>query len=240
MNDELKTDATCPIISADSLFKTYYEGSVETPVLKGCSLTVNKGEFVAITGASGAGKSTLLHLLGLLDTPDEGVVSYSGRDISKLNEAERASVRNREFGFVFQAYHLINELDAQENVLLPAMMLPRKEYFDKRAEYKEHAAKLLDRIGMGERLKHRPLQLSGGERQRVAIARAMMNSPKVLFCDEPTGNLDEKSSRTVFDLLLKLREEEGLTLVLVTHERPYAEAADHVYRIHNGRAEKEK
>jgi len=239
MNDLAKTDA-CPFISADSLVKTYHEGSVETPVLKGCSLTVNKGEFAAITGASGAGKSTLLHLLGLLDTPDEGVVSYSGRDISKLNEAERASVRNREFGFVFQAYHLINELTAQENVLLPAMMLPRKEYFSKRAEYKDRAAKLLDRIGLGERLKHRPLQLSGGERQRVAIARAMMNSPKVLFCDEPTGNLDEKSSRMVFDLLIKLRSEEGLTLVLVTHERPYAEAADHVYRIHSGRTEKEK
>ncbi|MBN1808928.1 MAG: ABC transporter ATP-binding protein [Planctomycetes bacterium] len=239
-----------PAIEAKSLFKTYKEGSIETEVLKGCSITVGSGEFAAIVGASGAGKSTLLHLLGLLDTADSGEISY-GRaaaeepadesvvQASELNERRRARMRNKEFGFVFQAYHLINELTAEENVLLPAMMRPAGQYLAERGGLKERAAAVLGRIGLGERLRHRPLQLSGGERQRVAIARALMNGPRVLFCDEPTGNLDEQNSRVVFDLLLRLREEEGLTLVLVTHERQYADAADAVYRIHGGKAERE-
>jgi len=232
MNDDAKI-----IIRAQNVHKSYSEGEIRTPVLNGCSMHAAEGEFVAVTGPSGAGKSTLLHILGLIDVPDLGEITCRGRNLAGLKESERAAVRNRDFGFVFQAYHLINELSALENVLLPAMLRPWPEYLRGRIEFRERAASLLSRIGLAERLRHKPRQLSGGERQRVAIARALMNSPHLLFCDEPTGNLDEKNSRSVFDLLLELREEEKLTLVLVTHERDYAAAADRVYHIHNGRAE---
>jgi len=228
------------LILARSVHKSYLEGSVATDVLMGCSVTIPRGSVTAITGVSGAGKSTLLHMLGLLDSPNKGEIVYDGREVSCLSEKERARIRNREFGFVFQAYHLINELTAHENVLLPAMMRPVGEYLAKRAEFKERAVSILTRFGLADRLSHKPLQLSGGERQRVAIARALMNSPKVLFCDEPTGNLDEENSSNVFDLLIKLREQENVTLIIVTHETSYADVADSVYRIHNGAAAKEK
>ncbi|MEE2720057.1 MAG: ABC transporter ATP-binding protein [Planctomycetota bacterium] len=228
MNDT-GTRSADPLLVAESLHKTYRLGDVEVPVLKGASLEVAAGEWVAILGSSGSGKSTLLHLLGGLDRPDPGAgrIVFDGEDISLQNRRERNIYRNRSIGFVFQYYHLLPELTVSENALLPTMVassIPGA---------RERARELLERFGLGHRLEHRPRELSGGERQRVAIARALANGPQVLLADEPTGNLDEGTGRGILDLLAQ-EHAEGLGIVMVTHDPSIAELADRVVELHHG------
>ena len=228
MNDT-GTRSADPLLVAESLHKTYRLGDVEVPVLKGASLEVAAGEWVAILGSSGSGKSTLLHLLGGLDRPDPGAgrIVFDGEDISLQNRRERNIYRNRSIGFVFQFYHLLPELTVSENALLPTMVassIPGA---------RERARELLERFGLGHRLEHRPRELSGGERQRVAIARALANGPQVLLADEPTGNLDEGTGRGILDLLAQ-EHAEGLGIVMVTHDPSIAELADRVVELHHG------
>jgi lipoprotein-releasing system ATP-binding protein len=224
-----------PVLVADQLEKTYSDGEAQIRVLAGASLELRRGEVLAVTGKSGAGKSTLLHLLGLVDSPTSGRILLDGDDVAQAKGFERAEIRNQRFGFIFQAYHLVPELSALENVLLPAMMVGPLEWLKVRAGRRSHATDLLARVGLAERLRHRPAKLSGGERQRVAIARALVNGPDVLFCDEPTGNLDEATSASIHKLLKRLNEEMGLTQVIVTHDRELASQADRVVKIESGR-----
>ncbi|MHC4765215.1 MAG: ABC transporter ATP-binding protein [Planctomycetota bacterium] len=230
--------ATQPaLMSADDLHKTYRLGRVDVPVLKGTTLNVVGGEWLAILGASGTGKSTLLHLLGDLDQPDTGcgAVSFGGRTLSALSLGERNHYRNRLIGFVFQFYHLLPELNVLENTLLPALVgLHRWTYYGRIGALRGKATALLESFGLGHRLKHRPRELSGGERQRVAIARALMNDPKVLLADEPTGNLDETTGAEILDLIAQ-QHQAGLTIVMVTHDSAIAQRADRVVRLHDGR-----
>jgi lipoprotein-releasing system ATP-binding protein len=223
------------ILHAAGLHKSYRLGRVTLKVLKGVSLSMERGEFVAIMGASGSGKSTLLHLLGALDVPDQGTVRFEGQDVFASSNAARDRLRNRTFGFVFQFYHLLPELNVLENVLLPCMVgnsvlswLPR------RRELRRQAGELLARIGLGERLAHRPNELSGGERQRVAIARALANRPRVLLADEPTGNLDATTGREILSVLKTLNQE-GQTIVMVTHDSQVAACAHRTISLVDGR-----
>jgi lipoprotein-releasing system ATP-binding protein len=228
-----------PLMRADNLHKTYRLGRVAVPVLKGTTLNVAAGEWLAILGASGSGKSTLLHLLGALDQPDAqgGEVSYEGRPLSARSRRQRNLYRNQAIGFVFQFYHLLSELNVLENTYLPALVgLPRWRYYGAIGELRRRAAELLKSFGLGHRLRHRPRELSGGERQRVAIARALMNEPKVLLADEPTGNLDETTGREILGLIAA-QHAAGLTIVMVTHDPAIADRADRVARLHNGRIE---
>ncbi len=218
------------MLEARDLKKVYRQGSVSLPVLKGVSLRIERGEFVAITGASGAGKSTLLHLLAGLDVPTEGEVRWEGRSLSSMSDRERAQVRNQAFGFVFQFYHLLPELTALENVMIPGLLNPKRS----RKHLRQRATELLAKVGLKDRATHRPGQLSGGELQRVAIARALVNEPRVLFCDEPTGNLDSKTGEQVSQLLINLRKQAGVSLVLVTHEPELAELADRWLALSDG------
>jgi ABC-type lipoprotein export system ATPase subunit len=225
-----------PILEAIDIRKTYEDGSTKVVVLKGVDLTIERGRIVAIIGPSGVGKSTLLHILGLLDRPSSGRLEYQGKDITNLKERKRASLRSSDWGFVFQMFHLLPDLNARENAMLPALVgsgpfgrtMPRSQAV-KRSE------EILNRVGLGERLSHRPNQLSGGEKQRVAIARALMNSPQLVFCDEPTGNLDPKTSEEIFQLILDYNQEYQQTFVLITHEHHLAAQADAVYRMDDGR-----
>jgi lipoprotein-releasing system ATP-binding protein len=211
-------------------------GSEEIHVLRGVELTLSRGEVVAVVGASGVGKSTLLNVLGLLDTPDRGTVTCDGEDLFSLAPAERADRRNRVFGFIFQFYHLIPELSALENVMLPSMMRRSLlEWRRSKAELRGRALEILEELGLGKRLAHRPSQLSGGERQRVAIARALVNDPDVLLCDEPTGNLDPETSVGVAEALWKLNRSMGQAMLLVTHDERMASRADRVTRMVEGR-----
>ena len=224
-----------PILRAKGLFKTYRMGDSTLQVLKGVDLSVKHGEFLAIEGRSGSGKSTLLHLLGALDAADGGSIEYNGQDIAAVSAAERSRLRNRQFGFVFQFYHLLPELNVLENTMLSPMI--EHSWFgfkSRRTELRERATQVLEQIGLGHRLKHRPAQLSGGERQRVAIARALMNSPKVLFADEPTGNLDAETGRQIMNVLEKLHQEKGQTILMVTHDRILAREADRVLLLKDG------
>jgi lipoprotein-releasing system ATP-binding protein len=199
------------------------------PVLKGVDIDVHRAEILAILGKSGVGKSTLLHILGALDVPSTGRVLYEGRDLASLSNAERAEVRNRNFGFTFQFYHLLPEFNALENVLLPAMISRSVLSWAKsRKTLRKRAEELLREVGLAERLKHRPAQLSGGERQRVAIARALMNEPEILFCDEPTGNLDTQTGAEIIEMLWRLNRDRKQTLVLVTHDESMAEDAHRI------------
>jgi predicted ABC-type transport system involved in lysophospholipase L1 biosynthesis ATPase subunit len=217
------------LIAASALHKSYRIGRREVEVLQGVEFAAAPGEMVAIRGASGAGKSTLLHLLGGLDLPDAGEVRFRGRDLGTLSSAELARFRNRHVGFVFQAYHLLPEFDALENVCLPARVARE----DVRAVAARGRA-LLQRVGLGHRLDHLPAELSGGEQQRVAIARALINSPDLLLADEPTGNLDSQASESILQLLLSLRQERGLTLVLATHDARVAAHAPRVVELLDG------
>ncbi|MFH1621670.1 MAG: ABC transporter ATP-binding protein [Candidatus Omnitrophota bacterium] len=212
------------------LIKHYKLGLTTIEVLKGINLTVKKGEILGIVGPSGAGKSTLLHLLGGLDEPTKGRVQLEGKDILKLNDKQRAQLRNREFGFVFQFYHLLAEFTALENVMLPAL-LKNKESTQK---IRESASAILARCGLSERLNHRPSELSGGEQQRVAIARALINTPKILFCDEPTGNLDTETGSQIKNLLWKLNEEYNATLIVVTHAQELVRDATRIIHLKDG------
>lgn len=205
-------------------------------VLKRADLAVRTGEFIAIEGRSGSGKSTLLHLLGALDEPDGGTIVYDGQDFTTMSAKMRSRMRNTQFGFVFQFYHLLPELNVMENTLLAAMVQYSWLGFrSKRASLRARAAEVLEQLGMSHRLKHRPNQLSGGERQRVAIARALMNSPRVLFADEPTGNLDADTGKQIMGVLEKLHHDARQTIIMVTHDRSLARQADRVLILRDGR-----
>lgn len=228
------------ILEASGLVKRYTMGGDRLEVLRGVNLHVGKGESVAIVGSSGAGKSTLLHLLGLLDRPSEGEVRFKGAAVSDCRASERARIRRHHLGFVFQFYHLIHELTALENVLLPRMMdRSTLAWWKVRAAEKERARSVLSLLGLDQRLRHRPSQLSGGERQRVAIARALVSDPEVLLCDEPTGNLDERTAAEIVDVLFDLKESSGKTMILVTHDVSLARRADRTLVLHAGRIESE-
>lgn len=205
-------------------------------VLKDINLKINKGEVVSIVGASGAGKSTLLQIMGSLLPPTSGEVIIDGTDISKLKGDSLASFRNSKIGFVFQFHHLLPEFTALENVMLPARIYNCNNKEKKReADIRERAVMLLSDLGLGERLEHKPKELSGGEQQRVAIARALINSPAVLFADEPSGNLDSKNKAELHDLFFKLRDKLGQTVVIVTHERELAQMSDRIFEMKDGR-----
>jgi lipoprotein-releasing system ATP-binding protein len=223
------------LLRASGVGRTYRSGAAAIRVLGGLDLELRAGEIVAVVGASGVGKSTLLHILGLLDRPDEGILEISGRDAATVSGAARDRIRNEAIGFVFQFFHLVPELTAEDNVLLPARIRSGVlEWLSVRGARRAQAAELLGRVGLAQRATHRPRQLSGGERQRVAIARALMNEPRVLLCDEPTGNLDPETSRGVWDVLRAFRGSERAILV-VTHNERLAGDADRVLRLENGR-----
>jgi lipoprotein-releasing system ATP-binding protein len=231
------TAATSPtILRAAGIRKTFRSGDSKLNILKSVDLTVRTGEFIAIEGRSGSGKSTLLHILGALDSADGGSVEFAGENIQTLSGAQRSRLRNEQFGFVFQFYHLLPELNVLENTQLAAMVQHSTVSFPAAAA-KERAVKILTQFGMQERLRHRPAHLSGGERQRVAIARALMNSPKVLFADEPTGNLDADTGRQIMAVLENLHHEHGQTIVMVTHDRSLAGRADRVLVLKDGKLE---
>jgi len=226
------------MIEASGLSKVYWDGGRKLSIFEGVSLTVRSGEAVAILGPSGSGKTTLLNLLSGLDRPTEGTVRLDGVELYGFSEKERAAWINRHIGFVFQFYHLLPEFTALENVMLPAV-IGGAGATDRKATAR--ATDLLGRMGLSERLGHFPAELSGGEQQRVAIARSLMNEPKILFCDEPTGNLDPARASEIADLLKKLFREEKKTLVMVTHDNRIAGIADRVWNIVTGSwSEKEK
>jgi lipoprotein-releasing system ATP-binding protein len=226
------------ILRVSGIRKTFRMGDSELTVLKHCDMALKTGEFVAIEGRSGSGKSTLLHIMGALDNADAGSVEFDGRDIQQIGAAGRSKLRNAQFGFVFQFYHLLPELNVLENAMLAPMV--EHSWFGFRSrknELRERAVELLTQLGLELRLKHRPRHLSGGERQRVAIARALMNSPRVLFADEPTGNLDADTGRQIMDVLETLHREHGQTMVMVTHDRSLAREADRVLVLKDGKLE---
>jgi lipoprotein-releasing system ATP-binding protein len=227
-----------PLLSAHDLHKTYRKHKHKVPVLRGVSLDVHEGDFLSVLGASGSGKSTMLHLLGLLDAPDQGSIHLEGRRIDDLPRADRDRLRNQTFGFIFQFYHLLPELNTLENVLAPAMI--RHSFFSwwgERRTLRRQAAELLERVGLSHRLTHRPGELSGGEMQRAAIARALINRPRILLADEPTGNLDQQTGRHIMQLLRDLNRLEGLTIVMVTHNLDLVAEGDRVIRLVDGQVE---
>ena len=233
MSEPLKKHAEVAadtVLACHGLGMTYAEGKLRTPVFDGLDLAVRKGETVAILGASGAGKSTLLHLLGGLDTPTAGEVYVAGQCMNALSDKARGTLRNRALGFVYQFHHLLPEFTALENVMLPVLLGGADV-----AEGRTRATALLEAVGLGHRLHHKPGELSGGERQRAAVARALINTPGCVLGDEPTGNLDEKTASTVFDLMLGLNRDQGTSLVLVTHDRRLARRLDRVMELHDGK-----
>lgn len=218
-----------PLIEATDLVKVYQLGSEKIFALNQVSLTVAKGEFVAVMGPSGSGKSTLMHLLGLLDSPDKGKITLEGQDTLSLNDDELTGLRRDKLGFIFQTFELIPTLSAKENILLPA------EVAGKRSEAEQRLQKLAKLLGIETRLEHKPSELSGGQRQRVAIARALINDPAVILADEPTGNLDSKTGEEVLSLLQEGVREENWTVIMVTHDEHAATYADRVIRLLDGK-----
>ena len=240
-DSNLRTDgahrtAQATLLAAQRLEKSYRKGKLVVPVLKGVDFSVRGGGFVAVVGQSGCGKSTLLHLLGTLDAPDAGEIHFEGQRIDNLAPRSRDHLRNEHFGMIFQFYHLLPELSTLENVLAPIMIrYGVLNYWRHKRQHIERAKQLLDLVGLGHRLTHKPRELSGGEMQRTAIARALISDPKLLLADEPTGNLDQKTGGEILALLKKLNREQGLTIVMVTHDQAIAKQADHTIRLVEGK-----
>ena len=217
------------LIKVKNLVKTYLVGDTSTTVLKGVSFEVEKGEFVAIMGPSGSGKSTLLHMLGLLDEPTSGTYIFDGKDSKKLDEIAISKLRNNKFGFIFQAFNLLPKTTVLENVKLPLL------YSDiPKSEWDKKALAAIELVGLSHRVNHESNELSGGEKQRVAIARSLINSPEIIFADEPTGNLDSKTGKIIMDFIQILNDEKGHTILLITHENSTAEHAKRIIRIQDG------
>lgn len=220
------------IIETHGLTKSYNLGEETLEILKGVSITIKSGEFIAIMGPSGSGKSTLMHLLGLLDNPTSGTLILNGKDTSKLTGDERAKLRNENIGFVFQSFFLLAGTSVLDNVLLPSTYSAKKT-----GNEREQAIGLLKQLGLGDRLNHKPNQLSGGQQQRVAIARALINNPSIIFADEPTGNLDTKTGNEIMAIFKKLNKE-GKTIVMVTHEEDVSKKAKRIIKVKDGKIEK--
>ena len=232
------SSAAASLLAVRALRKRYRSGDKLLEVLRGVDFDLAPGEFVSVIGQSGSGKSTLLHLMGLLDGADAGTVHLAGRRVDDLPGRERDRLRNTDIGMVYQAYHLLPELTALENVLAPLLVRHGVfAWFRERVEARRRATDLLTRFGLGERLHHKPRQLSGGEMQRVAIARALVGGPRLLLADEPTGNLDAESGAGILDVLAALNRSEGLSIVLVTHDASIARRADRIVRLVAGRVE---
>jgi lipoprotein-releasing system ATP-binding protein len=227
--------ADTSVMSVSGLFKSYGKGAVQVPVLKGVDLEIEEGGFTAIIGQSGSGKSTLLHLLGTLDAPDSGEIYFRDQRIDNLAPRQQEHLRNREFGLIFQFYHLLPELTTLENVLIPRMVQDGFfRYLKNKRSYRKRAIELLEMVGLGHRLTHKPSQLSGGEMQRTAIARSLISDPSILLADEPTGNLDSENGAEVMETLTALRKHENLTVVMVTHDDQLASQADRIIHLVNG------
>jgi lipoprotein-releasing system ATP-binding protein len=234
MNDQ-------PVLRASGIHKSYQKDSLEVPVLRGVDLDVPHGKITAMVGRSGSGKSTLMHLLATLDRPDQGAIYFRGKRIDDAPRAERDAYRNRDIGVIFQFYHLLPELSAVENVLAPMMIGQSTwQYFRHRKEARLRAEAMLDRVGLLHRATHKPRELSGGEMQRTAIARALMTQPAVLLADEPTGNLDTETGLDILQLLRGLNHDDGLTIVMITHDDSIATGADNLLRMKNGQIQDER
>ena len=230
------SDQAAPLLSAVNLHKAYRKHAIEVPVLRGLDLEVQEGEFLSVVGASGSGKSTLLHLLGTLDKPDQGSIRLAGERIDNLPAERRDRLRNQTFGYIFQFYHLLPELSTLDNVLMPAYIAESVVgWWKSRREWRRRAHEMLDRVGLTHRLKHKPRELSGGEMQRAAVARALLTRPRVLFADEPTGNLDAETGGGIVRLLRALNRDDGVTIVMVTHNTDIAATTDRVVRMSHGR-----
>ena len=217
------------MIKVTDLHKSFSMGSYDVPVLQGINLEIQRGELIAIVGASGAGKSTLLHIIGTLDTPSSGTVTFDGQDLFQMTEAQRAEFRNRRIGFVFQFHHLLPEFTALENASMPALVQRRDP-----ASVKSDATALLTEVGLGARLHHKPGELSGGEQQRVAIARALLQKPDLVLADEPTGNLDSHTGDGLFALMRDLNKARGTTFIIVTHHDKLSAHSDHIVHMQDG------
>ncbi len=217
------------IIQIKNLTKIFGDG-VEIKALDGVDLNIERGEFLAIIGPSGSGKSTLLNQIGILDTPTSGTILLNGIDVTEMSDKQRSRTRNKELGFIFQYHHLLPDFNALENVMMPLLISGVKS-----SQAREVARKVLDEVGLGDRMDHRPNQLSGGQNQRVAIARALVNKPSIVIGDEPTGNLDSKASENIYELLRKLNHEHNQTFILVTHDEHMAAKTDRIIRLVDGR-----
>jgi len=224
------------MIKAVNLNKTYYQGKLKIEAVRKANLEIPAGKTMLITGSSGAGKSTLLHLLGGLDKPSKGTLYLDGFDFYNLPDNARSRLRNEKMGFIFQFYNLLGEFTILENVMLPAIMKRGKPH-ESRKDVRRRSERLLQLVGLGTRMQHRPSELSGGESQRAAIARSLVNSPEVLLCDEPTGNLDSKIGREIIDCLWALVDEKGMALVIVSHDENIHDGFDKRYRIRDGEVE---
>lgn len=224
-------DQNSYILEARNIYKSFERESRGDPleVLQGISMVLHPGEIASVVGSSGCGKSTLLHLLGGLDHPDSGEVYWEGIDILQYDEEQLASIRNQRVGFVFQFHHLLPEFTALENIMIPTMIRSSKRKFSE-----ERAYELLRKFGIEDRAEHRPTQLSGGEQQRVSMARALANNPRIILADEPTGNLDEENTENILNLLFELRENEGVSIIIVTHEKDISRRTDRVYELSKG------